>query len=521
MAIAAVLAGVYLIVEPRTIDLAAHVFRADLFEREGFTIWNGQWYAGHHTPAYSVLFPPLAAWLGPSLVGALSAVAGAALFEALARGHWGDRARWGSLWFAAGVTTNLWSGRLPFALGVTLALASLLLLQRNRRVPAGLVAALASLASPVAGFFLAIAGTSVELAERRRGGAWVAVGALIPPAFLTVAFPEGGWFPFHFSTFFPIVVFTVMALVLLPKSEKALRIGVALYGLGGVAFALVNTPMGANYVRLGALFGGPLLLCALAGRRLTGRAWMAIGLVLAGLAVWQWSSAVRDFKKAVEDPSVEPGYYEELRGFLDRHQHEPGRLEIPFTRSHWEAAEVAGTYPLARGWQRQLDIGRDRIFYNGALSDISYLAWLSELGVNWVALPSVKPDYSSYDERGLIERNPAYLKQIWRSKNWRVYEVMVPHPMVVSDRTSDIRMSRLGSDEFDLDVQQPGTAVVRVRWSPYWYAKNACVERAGDWTRVIPQYSGPLHVSMRFSPERDRGPWAPLWLICRPWPVAS
>ena len=40
----------YLIWQPRTVDLAAHTFRAELFGEEGFTIWNGQWYGGHHTP---------------------------------------------------------------------------------------------------------------------------------------------------------------------------------------------------------------------------------------------------------------------------------------------------------------------------------------------------------------------------------------------------------------------------------------------------------------------------------------
>ncbi|MDQ3720862.1 MAG: hypothetical protein M3350_08815 [Actinomycetota bacterium] len=44
-------AVVYLVLGPRSPDLAAHVFRSELFGREGFTIWNGQWYAGHHTPA--------------------------------------------------------------------------------------------------------------------------------------------------------------------------------------------------------------------------------------------------------------------------------------------------------------------------------------------------------------------------------------------------------------------------------------------------------------------------------------
>ena len=49
---------VYVIFQPRSPDLAAHIFRADLFGREGFTLWNGQWYGGHHTPG---LLDPVAA----------------------------------------------------------------------------------------------------------------------------------------------------------------------------------------------------------------------------------------------------------------------------------------------------------------------------------------------------------------------------------------------------------------------------------------------------------------------------
>ena len=42
-AVALVMGLAYLVFEPRPGDLAAHVFRAELFGREGFTIWNGQW----------------------------------------------------------------------------------------------------------------------------------------------------------------------------------------------------------------------------------------------------------------------------------------------------------------------------------------------------------------------------------------------------------------------------------------------------------------------------------------------
>ena len=43
---------------------------------------------------------------------------------------------------------------------------------------------------------------------------------------------------------------------------------------------------------------------------------------------------------------------------------------------------------------------------------------------------------------------------------------------------------------------------MRVRWSPYWRVPGGCVERAGDWTRVIARRPGRLHMTMSFSLER-------------------
>lgn len=498
--LAALLAIAYLLVQPRTVDMAAAAFRAELFAREGFTIWNGQWYGGHHTVAYSVLFPPLAWLLSPALVGALSAVAASALFEPLARAHFGERARLGALWFALGTATLLFTGRLPFALGVAVGLGALLALRRGRLALAVLLAVLCSISSPVAGLFLALAGVAYGLAGRRAHGAWVAGAALLAPVLLSVAFPEGGHEPFVLSAFAPLPVFALAAVLLLPARERALRIGAALYGVAGVAAYVLETPMGGNAVRLGALFGGPVLLCALgfAGspRR---RALLAAGF--AALLVWQWSPAVRDVVKAIEDPSADAAYYEPLLRFLAERPG-PGRIEIPFTRSHWEAAEVAPRFALARGWQRQLDVGRNGLFYDGVLNDVTYAAWLAENGVRWVALPSSKPDYSSYRERALVERGPPYLRRVADIENWRIYELTLPHPLVIPDRGADIRLTRMGSDELTLDVRRPGSALVRVRFTPYWKAHGGCVERDGDWTRVSAEEPGPLRVTTTFSLER-------------------
>jgi hypothetical protein len=51
-------------------------------------------------------------------------------------------------------------------------------------------------------------------------------------------------------------------------------------------------------------------------------------------------------------------------------------------------------------------------------------------------------------------------------------------------------------------VKKPGEAIVKVRWTPYWFATHACVEPHGDWTKVIAKDVGFVHMSTRFAPER-------------------
>jgi hypothetical protein len=54
-----------------------------------------------------------------------------------------------------------------------------------------------------------------------------------------------------------------------------------------------------------------------------------------------------------------------------------------------------------------------------------------------------------------------------------------------------------------LAVERPGSALVRVRWTPYWRAPGACVAPApGGWTRVTAVRTGELSMSARFSLER-------------------
>jgi hypothetical protein len=498
--VAAVLAAVYLLIDPQTVDLAAHLYRAELFEREGFTIWNGNWYAGHHTPSYSVLFPPLAALLTPQLAGALSAVAAAALFAALLRGHFGERrARWGALWFGAGSATLLFTGRMTFALGVAIGLGAMLAWQRGRLAPALVLAVVCTLASPLAGLFLALGGAAHTLATRTFPGVAIAAASLLPALAIAAVFPEGGREPFVLSAFIPVVLFAAGCVFLLPREERALRWAAVLLGVAATGAVLVETPVGGNAARLGALFGGPLAACVLLdGRRRLPAA--ALAAIFLALAYWQWSPAVRDLVNALDDPAAKGPFYEPLNRLLEQRVTEPARVEVVFTHAHREAAEVAERFPLARGWQRQLDIKHNELFYEGDLDAREYERWLRELGIRWVALADSQLDYSAEDEAEIVESAPAFLRPAGSTEHWRLFEVAGPAPLAVG-----ARVTRIDAESAELDFARPGSALVRVRWSRYWKAEGACVEREGDWTRVTSERAGRVRLTMAFALGRIAG----------------
>ena len=210
---AAALAAGYVVGSPPTRDLAAHLFRARLFAQQGFGLWNNDWYGGHHTLGYSVLFPAVSAVLTPQLAAALAATATAALFEPLTRRHFGARAWLGALAFGAATAINLYTGRLALAFGALPALGVVAALDRARPLPAAGLAVLAALCSPVAALFAALAAAghalgaalSARLVRPALPGAAVAAAALVPVGLLAIAFPEGGTEPFGLGTLLPVL----------------------------------------------------------------------------------------------------------------------------------------------------------------------------------------------------------------------------------------------------------------------------------------------------------------------------
>ncbi|HWB68615.1 MAG TPA: hypothetical protein VG518_01430, partial [Solirubrobacterales bacterium] len=303
VALSSVLAAAMLAWNPQVGDLAAQVFRTELFQRGGLAIWNGSWYGGHYTLTYSVLFPPLAAALGPQVVGMLAVIASSYLFDRLVRDRWGQAARPATLWFAAGVVTLLADGQLTFALGVALALASLRFLQTSRPRLALVAAAACALASPVAAAFLAgvlAAGSLQRGRPVNRGALGAAAIALALVLIPNMAFPEPSQFPFAFSSFVAIPLWCGGVLYItrdLAGPERELRWVVAGYLLASTLLWLVPNPVGGNAVRLGALFGGPVLAAVLLAHRPKVATW-ALALLMAGSLYWQLTASVAQIARS-------------------------------------------------------------------------------------------------------------------------------------------------------------------------------------------------------------------------------
>ena len=512
MLLAAVAAGIYLAADPASADLAAQTFRADLYAEGGFAVWNNAWYSGHHLPGYSLLFPPLAAWLSPQLVGAISAVASAGLFGALAHHRFGPQAWIGVLWFAFATATNLLTGRLTFALGLAVALAALLAVQRRRPVVGAALGLLTSFSSPVAGFFLALAGAAVWIAERRepRRGVRVAavataLAALAGIAALIVAFPLGGVEPFVASAFWYVPIICAVALVLIPGDERVVRWGVALYGLAAVVLFLVDNAVGGNITRLGALFAGPVLALTLAGRRP-----VALAILALPLLAWQWGPAIRDVSDAAGDPSVERAFHAPLVEELDSlTAGAPARVHVLPTRNRWEAVHVAPHHPLARGWLRQAESDDFDLFDGGDLTEDAHLEWLRERAVSYVAVPlGVELDYLAEDEAALIEGGLPYLDPVWENEDWRLYAVTADAPLVSTpeaplEPAADARLAALGPDWFELTADEEGSYLVRIHYTRYWRVSqgDACLARDGDWTVVEVEAASVVRVEASFALE--------------------
>ncbi|WP_307628632.1 hypothetical protein [Streptomyces turgidiscabies] len=532
-------------------DLAAQVAWAEFAKMYPGSAYNLFWYGGLHAANYSLMSPYLMAAIGVVATTMLSGVAATVLGAELV-------ARTGvrkPLWPAMAVGFSLWcqviSGRSTFVLGTAFGMAAVLAVVSGRGARhlavAALCATLATTGSPVAGLFVLVVGAAYFLTRD-----WGRAAALlVPPVAVvgvtTLLFPFEGEQPMPFTRIWPPVVLCAIIVLTAPSAWRTLRLGAAVYALGVVLCYLIPTPIGTNVERLSELAAPATLLAIMmyrteqrqgAGEGEAGAAtrdeeaprsllprpsWMpplphpwftsrrrvvALGLAMVIAVSWLSGKTIADIvtNTTVPEWAVKT---DGVVGELKRLGAEETRVEVVPARDHREAAILAPYINMARGWNRQADVERGRLFYEGhggtaepegGFSASAYKAWLSQWAVGFVVLVNGEPDGPAKLEHALVTSGPSYLQPVWEDANWKIYRVKNATPLV--DRPATV----VSADGANLVVRMPraGEVTVRIAYSPWLWAENGCLTDDGEFTRLTVEQPGDVRISSAYGgPSRE------------------
>lgn len=307
-----------------------------------------------------------------------------------------------------------------------------------------------------------------------------------------------------------------------PRAWRVVRYGAVVYAVGVVLTFSVSSPIGTNVERLVGLAGPPVLLAALLTRGpgplrqlvpVRGRgAPLRPALLTLVLAVTVSVNTYWLLSKTRDDLVVStavPAWAARTDGVINA-LHRLGadrtRVEVVPARNHREADVLAPHINMARGWNRQLDVERGRLFYDGPggaarLDPAAYRAWLDRWAVGLVVLPHGQVDSPAEAEAAVVESAPDWLRPVWRDGGWTVYRVQDAVPLVSAPATV------VRSDDATMVVRMPaaGSVTVRIAYSPWLRAPGACVARAGDWIRLTAPAAGDYRLDSAYRLPRTGG----------------
>ncbi|MFJ2826473.1 hypothetical protein ACIPC1_02475 [Streptomyces sp. NPDC087263] len=480
-------------------DLAAQVAWTDFVARHPGTPYDLAWYGGIHVGSYSLVSPWLMAVFGVRTVTVVAGVAASWLAASVFVRSGIDRPLWPALLSTLTLWCNIASGRSTFALGAAIGLAACLAVTGPARRPvlAAVCAALSTLASPAAGLFLLVVGAAWLLGREFTKALALLVPPLVMVGLTTLLFPIDGEQPMQTSDIWKPLLFGAILVAAAPRTWRSLRLGSGIYMAGIVLTVLVASPVGSNVVRLAELFAPPVLLAALLTPGLAALRRIALVAALAVSVNW----VAQHTQHVLEMSTPVPAWATHTDGVvaaLDRLGADRTRVEVVPALNHRETTALAPHVNTARGWNRQLDVERGPLFYDGSFTEQRYRAWLDRWAVGLVVLPHGTPDWAAEDEAALVRAEPDWLEPLWQDAHWSVYRVENATPLVSGGA------SVVESDGADMVVHVParGSVTVRVAHSPWLRAEGACLEQAGDWTRLTVPAAGDYRLSSSY-----RLPW--------------
>jgi MFS family permease len=444
---------VFAAVAPNVNDIFAATARASaVLHGVGLDYWFG-WFGGGSTPGnYSVLTPYLAALVSAIGLAAIAAAATAPTAWPLLRDTTHPVAGLWVVVLTAGL--NMWSGRVPFALGCCLAVATGVFVQRRRAWPAGLFALLTVASSPVSGAFLALILFALFVCRpdwRRTGLLTVApIGA----AMIGVALVFGQPGPESFTLLQLVQLLAAAAALLVVASPDWLRVTVWLTVIGAPAVFLIPNGLGDNLLRMVA-YCLPAVVVATSRHRLR-TALIGVSVALA-LSTKQ---SVGDVFEAAQ-PTASPAYYRTLIGELDRlhDQLRSCRLEVVDDGTHTASYALLDHAMLARGYEYQEDNALNAVLASPALDRVAYKVWLDNNAVCFVAIASSYRREITPEFRLVSRHRPPYLRPVWHDRSWAVYRVAAANSIVAPP----VQVVRFSQSKLVLRVPCTCTFGVRVR----------------------------------------------------------
>ena len=501
--LAAVGAVTWIVVFPRVgTDLSAAVARsawASDYPASGYLF---SWYGGFHPAGYSLLAPYVLGFVGVHLAMAMAVVISAMLLASLLTRHDVTRPRAAAAWIAVALWTELSAGRTAFTLGLAAGLGCVAMvdarLWRPHRVTtsrigvtttltaAGALALLCCLLSPVAAVFLLVVAVALAVGRHFAPAIVIAVAASLPLGLMAL-YSDGGAQPILAQNWVPPIVAAAAVLLLVPRGWRLVRAGAVWYGVGVLVAAAIPSLIGSNVARLGELLAGPILV----GVGSSPRRWL-LALALAGAAIWQVAQPIADIAQG-NAPLHDPQTVALVRELRILHA-DTARVEAVPQYGHWEAQELASAAPLARGWERQLDVERNPLFYGGILTPVAYYAWLRSYAVRYVAISTARPDPAAVAEAATVRAGQPWLVLIWHNASWRLYQVRGSTPLASAPAT----VVSSTPAQITLRMSRAGTTVIKVLWSPLLRADGAVVSKAGPWTRLTARQAGTYELQGRY-----------------------
>jgi hypothetical protein len=461
----------FYILRPGVNDLWAARARASAAEHGvGLDYWFG-WFGGGSTPGnYSIVTPYLSAAIGTELLLSLATVVSAILVCLVVRGTPHESA---AGWLGAvALICTMWSGRVPFALGTAAALGALLALRYGKRWLIVALTLVSISASPLAGAFLVLGLSGTFLTTRTKQYrpiiAYAAVPAALALVLTTLAFGAPGPEPFTNAL---LAELCAAVILLFAGAPDHLRTTFGVTAITCLAMWAIPNGVGSNIARF-VWFVLPVAVLALSSKRLVIALLTTAPLVGIGAV-----TTVTDLAHATQ-PISSVAYYKSLVNRLD---------DIPDLRNYRVELVDHGARAgydallehamLARGWETQEDTALNRSLTQDPLDPVTYKVWLDNNAVGYVALPSAS--VGDYPEYKLVASGTAtYLTRIWWDKNWDLFRVDDPTPIVAAPA------SVLDHDQKSMTVRVPCrcTVAVRVRWSKFLTAALQQRKQSGKGT---------------------------------------